>query len=106
MITTSVNWQEQKLSLSEHEKKLIKNITEKLIRKYGEQCMVMVRNIGKMIKSISTRFIGVEMSISSAITKSCLIEIFEPVYSRRACSGVGPDVPIEVTGLVMMLKAE
>lgn len=49
------------------ENRILQKTSDEHIRKYGEQKKVVERSVGKLVKSIETRFSGVGMCISRAI---------------------------------------
>lgn len=54
---------------------MIEETNEELIRQYGEQITVLGKSLGELLKSISTRFVGLAMCTNSAIPKWCLRKV-------------------------------
>lgn len=60
-MTASATQLEKKLSLVANKKRLLKKTNEALRRKYGAQNKVVENSVGKVIKSVATRFVGMEI---------------------------------------------
>lgn len=78
-MTASLKQLEKKLSSVMEEKRLLEKTNKRLMRMYGAQNTVMGR-VGKLIKSVSTCFLGMAMCINKAPTKWVLKEISRPEY--------------------------
>lgn len=59
----------KKTSLLENEKTPLQKTSEELMTKYGEQNVVVGSSAEKLVKTASTRFVGMSICISKAIGK-------------------------------------
>lgn len=68
---------EKKLSSEESEKWLLKSINENIVRKCGEEHTVVGSSVWKVLKSVHSLSVRMEVCISRAIPKRCLKAIPE-----------------------------
>lgn len=67
--TTSVRRLKTKLSLRQNASRPLQKSNERMMRRYGEQKMVVGRCIQNLVECVTTRSIGMPMCISTAILK-------------------------------------
>lgn len=53
---------------------------KELMKTYDEQYTVVGKSVRKLVKSVYTRCVGMEICITSVIRKRCLMEILELDY--------------------------
>lgn len=74
---------EMNLSSLWKERKLLEKTNEELRSKDGKQKIVVERNVRKMLKSVATCFIAIEMCIMRAIPKYSSREMYEIECSSK-----------------------
>lgn len=68
-MTASMNEVERKESSLKDRNKLLQKTNQKLKRKYGHQTSIKKKTVGKLNKSVHTRFVDMAMCISRVISK-------------------------------------
>lgn len=77
---TGIREAAEKVCSLQDDTKVIQKPNPEVMRRYGEQNDVVGRSVGKLVKSISTRFAGIETCISRDITNRRLQNIPELGY--------------------------
>lgn len=90
-MTALLNQLEMSLNSLENGKRLLEEKKGELMRRCGEQNMVVARNVRKLVKNVPTCSVGIAIAFDKAILKRCLKEISVlDLFSenlRQKCTG-------------------
>lgn len=68
-MTAAMKQEEKKFSMVENGKRILEKNSEEMVRRYGEQKIVVRRGVGKLMKRVASRFVEVVICITCAISK-------------------------------------
>lgn len=97
---------EKRFGLVTDDNRPVQKTSTVLMRDFEVPKTVVKQNVWKLVKSVSTHFVGMAMEISRTISKWCLKWSLESTTSASACFGSTRDVQSKVIKAVLTVLIE